>query len=67
MGASVRSLGNLTGCADALKQAVASQYSIGIRASMKAMENAKLDFKNTIDQLAEANRWSPETKEDWIQ
>jgi hypothetical protein len=67
MGASVRSLGNLTGCADALKQAIASQYSMGIRASMKAMENAKLDFRNTIDRLAEANRWSPETKEDWIQ
>ncbi len=67
MGALVRSLGNLTGCADALKEAVAAQYSIGIRASMKAMENAKLDFKNTIDRLAEANRWSPETKEDWIQ
>jgi hypothetical protein len=27
MGASVRSLGNLTGCADALKEAIAAQYS----------------------------------------
>jgi hypothetical protein len=66
MGASARSLGNLTGCADALTEAMAAKYSKGIRASMKALENAKLDFKNTIDRLAEANRWKPEAKEDWI-
>jgi hypothetical protein len=67
MGAAVRSLANLTGCADALKQAIGSQYSMGIGASMKAMENAKLDFGSTIDRLAEANKWRPGTKEDWIQ
>jgi hypothetical protein len=66
MGASVRSLGNLTGCADALKEAITAQYSKGIRASMKAMENAKLDFKNTIDRLSEANKWSSEVREDWV-
>ncbi len=66
MGASARSLGNLTGCADALKGAIAARYSMGIRANTKAMENAIVDFKNTIDRLAEANRWSSETKEDWM-
>jgi hypothetical protein len=66
MGASVRSLGNLTGCGDALKEAITAQYSKGIRASMKAMENAKLDFKNTIDRLSEANKWSSEVKADWV-
>jgi hypothetical protein len=66
MGASARSLGNLTGCAEALKEAMAAQYSKGIKAGVKAMENAKLDFKNTIDRLAEANRWSPEVREDWV-
>jgi formiminotetrahydrofolate cyclodeaminase len=49
MGASARSLANLVGCAETLKEAIGEQYSKGIRASMKAMENAKLDFKNTID------------------
>jgi len=67
MGAAARSLANLTGCADALKQAIESQYSMGIGASMKALENAKLDFANTIDRLAEANRWGAGTKEDWTQ
>jgi hypothetical protein len=33
---------------------------------MKAMENAKVDYKNTIDRLAVANRWRPETVDDWI-
>jgi uncharacterized protein YjaG (DUF416 family) len=32
---------------------------------MKALENVKLDFKNTIDRLAEANKWKPEDAEDW--
>jgi hypothetical protein len=65
MGASVRSLANLVGCAEALKEAVGEQYSKGIKAAMKAMENAKLDYKNTIDRLAVANRWRPETVDDW--
>jgi hypothetical protein len=66
MGASARSLGNLTGCTEALKEAMVAQYSKGIKAAVKALENAKLDFKNTIDRLAEANKWSSGTKEDWI-
>jgi hypothetical protein len=33
---------------------------------MKALENARLDFKNTIDRLAVACRWKPETTNDWI-
>ncbi len=66
MGASVRSLGNLVGCAEALKEAMAAQYSKGIKASMKAMENAKLDYKNTIDRLAEACKWKIETTNGWI-
>jgi hypothetical protein len=43
MGASGRSLGNLVGFAEALKEAMAARYSKGIKAVMKAMENAKLD------------------------
>jgi hypothetical protein len=66
MGASVRSLANLVGCVEALKEAVGEQYSKGIKAAMKAMENAKVDYKNTIDRLAVANRWRPETTDDWI-
>jgi hypothetical protein len=30
------------------------------------MENAKLDFKATIDRMAEANKWKTGTIEDWI-
>ncbi len=36
MGALARSLGNLTGCAEALKEAMVAQYSKGIKAGMKA-------------------------------
>ncbi len=49
-----------------MKEAMAAQYSKGIKAGMKAMENAKLDFRNTIDRLAEACKWSSEAKEDWV-
>jgi hypothetical protein len=66
MGAPARSLGNLLGCAEALKEAIRGQYFKGIRATMKAMENAKLDFKTTIDQVAEASKWKEGTIEDWI-
>jgi hypothetical protein len=66
MGSSVRSLGNLVGCAEALKEAMVAQYSKGIRAGIKAMENAKLDYKNTIDQLAEAYKWKAETTNGWV-
>jgi hypothetical protein len=45
MGAPARSLGHLQGCADALREATKGRYSKGIMAAMKAMENAKLDFK----------------------
>jgi hypothetical protein len=47
IGAPARSLRHLLGCADALREATKGQYSKGIRAAMKAMENAKLDFKAT--------------------
>jgi ElaB/YqjD/DUF883 family membrane-anchored ribosome-binding protein len=66
MGASVRSLGNLVGCAEALKEAMEAQYSKGIKAGMRAMENAKLDYRNTIDRLAEACKWKAETTDDWV-
>jgi hypothetical protein len=66
MGAPARSLGNLLGCAEALKEATRGQYSKGIRAAMKAMENAKLDFKTTIDRVAEASKWKKGTAEGWI-
>ncbi len=66
MGAPARSLGNLLGCAEALREATKGQYSKGIRAAMKAMENAKLDFKTTIDQVAEASKWKEGTIESWV-
>jgi predicted amidophosphoribosyltransferase len=40
MGAPARSLGHLQGCADALREATEEQYSKGIKAAKKAMENA---------------------------
>jgi hypothetical protein len=42
------------------------QYSIGIKAAMKAMGNAKSDFKATIDRIADASRWKKGTIEDWF-
>jgi ElaB/YqjD/DUF883 family membrane-anchored ribosome-binding protein len=42
------------------------QYSKGIKAGMKALENAKLDYKNTIDRLAEACKWKAEITDDWV-
>jgi hypothetical protein len=66
MGASARSLGNLVGCAEALKEAMEAQYSKGIRAGMKAMENAKLDYKNTIDRLTGARKWEAKITDDWV-
>jgi hypothetical protein len=65
MGAPARSLGHLLGCAEALREATKDQYSKGIRAAMKAMENAKLDFKATIDRVAEASKWKEAAIEDW--
>jgi hypothetical protein len=66
VGVPARSLGNLLGCAEALKEATRGQYSKGIKAAMKAMEDAKLDFKATIDRVAEACRWKEGTLEDWV-
>ncbi len=66
MGASVRSLASLVGCVEALREAMGEQYSKGIKAGMKALENTKLDYKNTIDRLAEASRWKAETTDDWV-
>jgi hypothetical protein len=66
MGAPVRSLVHLKGCADALREATEGQYSKGIKAAEKAMENAKSDFKATIDRVAEASRWKKETIDDWL-
>jgi hypothetical protein len=66
MGAPARSLGNLLGCAEALREATKGQYSKGIKAAIRAMENAKLDFKATIDRVAEASKWKEGTIEDWI-
>jgi hypothetical protein len=66
MGAPACSLGHLLGCAEALKEATKGQYSKGIRMAMKAVENAKLDFKATIDRVAEASKWKEEMIEDWI-
>jgi hypothetical protein len=66
MGAPARSLGHLLGCAEVLREATRGQYSKGIRAAMKAMENAKLDFRTTTDRVAEASKWKEEVIEDWI-
>jgi hypothetical protein len=66
MGAPARSLANLQSCADALREAMEGQYSIGIKAAKKAMGNAKSDFKATIDRIAEASRWKKGTIEDWL-
>jgi hypothetical protein len=66
MGAPARSMGHLQGFADALREATEGQYSKGIKAAKKAMENAKSDFKATIDRVAEASRWKKETTEDWL-
>ncbi len=61
-----RSLGNLLGCAEALKEAIKGQYSKGIKAAIKAMENAKLDYKATIDRVAEGSKWKEGMIEDWV-
>jgi hypothetical protein len=49
-----------------LREATEGQYSKGIKAAKKAMENAKSDFKATIDRVAEASRWKKEMAEDWL-
>ncbi len=49
-----------------MKEAMVARYSKGIKAGMKAMENAKLDYKNTIDRMADACEWKAETTDGWI-
>ncbi len=66
MGALARSLAHLQSCADGLRDAMEGGYSIGIKAAKIATENAKSDFKTTIDRIAEASRWKKETVEDWL-
>jgi hypothetical protein len=66
MGAPARSLAHLQVCADALREATKGQYSKGIKAAKKAMENAKSDFKATLDRAVEASRWKKETIDDWL-
>jgi hypothetical protein len=41
-------------------------YSIGIKTAKIATENAKLDFKATIDRIAVASRWKKGTIDDWL-
>ncbi len=65
IGAPARSLGNLRGCAEALREETKGQYSKGIKAAIKAIENTKVDFKATIDRVAKASKWKQGTIEDW--
>jgi hypothetical protein len=41
-------------------------YSKGIKTARIATENAKVDFKTTIDRIAEASRWKRGVAEDWL-
>jgi hypothetical protein len=66
MGAPAHSLAHLQSCADGLRDAMEGGYSIGIKAAKIAKENAKSDFKTTIDRIAKARRWKKETIEDWL-
>ncbi len=66
MGVPARSLAHLQSCADGLREAMEGRYSIGIKAAKIATENAKSDFKTTIDRIAEASRWKKGTTEDWL-
>jgi hypothetical protein len=49
MGAPARSLGHLQDCVRGLREAIEGGYSIGIKTARIATENAKADFKVTID------------------
>ncbi len=66
MGAPAHSLAHLQKCADGLRDAMEGGYSIGIKTAKIATENAKSDFKATIEQVAEASRWKKGTIEDWV-
>jgi hypothetical protein len=65
MGAPAHSLAHLQGCADRMREAMEGGYSIGIKTAKIATENAKSDFKATIDRIAVASRWKKATIEDW--
>jgi hypothetical protein len=56
MGAPARSLAHLQSCMDGLREAMEGGYSKGIKSARIATENAKADFKTTIDRIAEASR-----------
>jgi hypothetical protein len=66
MGAPARSLAHLQGCADGLREAMEGGYSIGIKTSKIATENAKSDFKATIERIAVSSGWKKGTIEDWL-
>jgi hypothetical protein len=66
MGAPARSLGHLQSCVDGLSDAMEGGYSMGIKTARIATENAKADFKATIDRIAEASRWKRGVTEDWL-
>ncbi len=65
MGAPARSLGHLQSCVNGLREAMEGGYSMGIKTARIATENAKADFKATIDRIAEASRWKRGVTEDW--
>ncbi len=48
-----------------MREAMEGGYSIGIKTAKIATENAKADFKATIDRIAVASRWKQATIEDW--
>ncbi len=66
MGAPACSLAHLQSCADGLRDAMEGGYSMGIKTARIATENAKSDFKATIDRIAEASRWKRGVIEDWL-
>jgi hypothetical protein len=66
MGAPARSLAHLQSCVNVLREAMEGGYSMGIKTAMIATENAKADFKTTIDRIAEVSRWKRGVTEDWL-
>ncbi len=66
MGAPARSLGHLQSYVDGLREAMEGGYSMGIKTARIATENAKADFKTTIDRIAKASRWKRGVTEDWL-
>ncbi len=66
MGAPACSLAHLQSCVDGLREAMEGGYSKGIKTAKIATENAKADFKTTINWIAEASRWKRGVIEDWL-